>query len=134
MHVKNPLGTTEYRKEPIWDYEDKVDREKARWRYYAKRDRAKLTQGIREKAARDPEWYKKRAEIMRERRDPMHLENIRRTRVELREAAEAVGCTVRTKIPIPDSNKAIAFFKKVKERRDKIKAERYANASTSTPK
>lgn len=113
-----------YRREAIWDYEEKVDKEKARWRKLAADNREKMTAGIRKRFENDPAYGKEKAADMLAKGGNEARKKIAEKKTELKTLAEECGCVTPITMTWEKQDKSIAYFKKLKEVRDRMKAER----------
>ena len=128
MNIKgNPLEPYEgnnYKRDAIWDYEEKKDNEKKRWKELYNKNKAQFQQARREYVLNNPGYAMERVAEMHAKRPPDLLENIARRKKELADLVHECGCEFPINIPWDKQDKAIKYFKKLKEARDRIKAER----------
>ena len=113
-----------YKRDKIDDYEEKVNREKERWRKIYADHKEELLALQKKYRDEHPEEMRTRALDMIAKRDPNHLENIRKKTVELSTIAKECCYKINPKIKMEDKERAIEYFKKLKETRDKIRSER----------
>lgn len=125
MNIKHdpnqPVDTGNYKRDVIWDYEDKVDAEKERWRKLAKRDRVKLREARAAYYALHPEVNVRNGKNLAKHAP---LKRIQQERNMTQALAEAAGCKINTSIPSEKLAKCRVYFEKLIENRDKIKRER----------
>lgn len=109
---------------PIWDYEEKVDREKERWRKLAKETREKCNEGIRRKYREEIGFANAKAAEMRKKGGDEARKKIAARKVALTKLAEECGCKTVVQTTWDKQDKAMAYFKKLKATRDKMREER----------
>lgn len=129
MHVrKNPNESYTdkwgHKSDPIWDYEEKVDREKERWKEMYRRDKKKFMAARKKYVEDHPEYAMERVMEMHAKRPPDLLDNIAKKKTELKTLAEECDCTCPITMTWDKQDKFIKYFKKLKEARARIKAER----------
>ena len=120
VHNKN----VNYHRDAIYDYEEKVDREKERWRELAKQTREKCNEGIRRKFAEEPGYANQKAAEMRAKGGDSAREEIAMRKADLQALAEECNCTTPVVMTWDKQDKVFAYLKKLKEARARIKAER----------
>lgn len=129
MNIRgNPLEAYDshnnYKRDAIWDYEKKKDNEKQRWKKIYERDAEKLHAARRKFLANNPGYTSAKAAEMRKKGgDDARLEIARRKK-ELGDLVRECNCEFPLVLPWDQQEKAFVYFKKLKEARARIKAER----------
>lgn len=117
-------GGNNYKRDAIWDYEEKKDKEKQRWKKIYERDAEKLHAARRKFLADNPGYVNAKAAEMRKKGgDDARLEIVRRKK-ELGELVQECNCDFPLVLTWDKQEKAFAYFKKLKEARARIRAER----------
>lgn len=124
VYSKKKTTTYYHRRGPIENYDEKVAKEKARWKEIYKRTKDKLIAATLKRYAENPEMMKEKARDMREKGGNAARAETTRRRTELMNLARECNCYFPVTTTWENQDKAIAYFKKLKEVRDKMEAER----------
>lgn len=116
--------TTYYRREAIWDYEEKVDKERERWRKLYADHKEELLAAQKKFRDDHPEQLDAHARDMLKKGGNEAREKIVQKRNELSSLVDECNCSFPVNLKWNEQEKAIAYFKKLKESRDRIRSER----------
>lgn len=105
--------------------------EKARWRYYERRDREKRIEAYSAWSALHPSEKAAQAKHMISMRDPDHLDKIIEQRMAVKEIAEKAGCSIALCLKADELDAAYHYFEKLIENRAIIKKSRSQARSSS---